>query len=129
MLRKNGFTLIEVVIVILVLGICLAPFAVLVRNVMIKNTYSQAHATAVALAEGEMERVTNARFSAVADQAATAFSAPFAAYTSQIIADYVNANALNTPVGGPTDYKRVQIVVANTLIGSVTLTTVVENDW
>jgi len=125
----SGFTLIEIIAVIVILAIVLTPFSILVVNVMRQNIYSQALATATSLTEEEMERVTNLRFSAVTNEAAVSFSVPFSVYTHQVIVDYVNANALNTPVAGPTDYKRVQIRVNSSISGTITLTTLVANDW
>jgi len=128
-MKKKGFTLIETVLVIIVLGIVLTPISILIVNVIGNNVRSQAWATAVALAEGEMERVTASRFSLVNDEASVSFSAPFNAYTKEIVVDYVAASALDTPVGGPTDYKRVQIKVSSAIADTVTLTTLVANDW
>lgn len=125
-MSKKGFTIIETVIFIVVLGIVLAPFSILIVNVMAKNAYSQAWATSVAIAEGEMERVTNLRFQSVEGEIPVAL---FTTTNYQVNVDYVNANDLNTPVAGPTDYKRVQIVVNNYIAGTVTLTTLVTNDW
>ena len=127
--KRKGFTLIETMIAIIVLAVCLTPFSILVVNVLQQNAYTQAQATSVALAEGEMERVTNLRFSSVANQVSTAFSAPFDNFSFQIAADYVNSGALNTAVAGPTDYKRVQVKVTNAILGVVTLTTLAANDW
>ena len=126
---KSGFSIIEIIALVVVLAIVLTPFSILVVNVMQRNAQSQAMATAVSLAEAEMERVTGLRFSGVANAAATAFSAPFSAYSCEIVADYVNSGALNTPVVGPTDYKRVQVKVSNSISGTITLTTVMANDW
>ncbi|MCX5715689.1 MAG: prepilin-type N-terminal cleavage/methylation domain-containing protein [Candidatus Omnitrophica bacterium] len=127
MQKNRGFTLIEVILSIIILGVILTPFSVLVSNVIRQNIYSQAQATAVSLAEGELERITNMRFAAVAAEASAAFAAPFGAYTHAAAVDYVNAGALNTPVAGPTDYKRVQVSVNNTVSGTITLTTLVTN--
>lgn len=127
--KRNGFTLIEVILVMIILGVCLTPFCILIVNVVQKNVLSQAQATAVALAEREIERVTSLRFSAVDDAAEAAFASPFNNYSYQVIADYVNTNDLNTAVAGPTDYKRVQVRVANGIVGVLTLTTLVANDW
>ncbi|MCX5710064.1 MAG: type II secretion system protein [Candidatus Omnitrophica bacterium] len=129
MRRSSGFTLIEAVIVIAVMGIVLVPFTILVVNVMSQNAYSQAQSTAVALGEGELERVTGTRFSSVAAEAATAFAAPFNNFTHQVVVDYVNSGALNTAVVGPTDYKRVQIKINSPVSGTITLTTLVADDW
>jgi len=129
-MKKKGFTLIESLLVIVILGIALPPFTVLVMNVLQQNIHSQAQATAVDLAESELERASGTRFSLVTNEvSSTAFSAPFSAYTHQWVVDYVNANALDTPVPGPTDYKRVKVQVASSISGTVTITTLVTNDW
>lgn len=144
--QRKAFSIIETVIVIIIMGIVLTPFSILVLNVLQQNVRSQAWATAVSLAEGEMERVASLRFS---DQAAspgsgvnceplTAFSAPFSAYSHKVDVFYVNANSLNTSVGQPsncpgsgtaTDYKRVEITVTNSIAGNVKLISLVTNDW
>lgn len=136
---KKSFTLVETVTVIIISAICLTPFSILVLNVIAQNIRSQAWATAVSMAEAEMEMVTATRFSALTCSGMTAFSAPFTAYTYQISVHYVNPNALNTSVGQPagcpsssgmtTDYKRVLISVNNSISGTVNLVTLVTNDW
>lgn len=125
--RRTGFTLIEVIIVILILGIALMPLGVLMVNALSKNTYPSAQITAAALAEGEMDRITNQKFSTVAAVGSTAFSAPFAAYSYSVAVDYVDAGALNTPVVGPTNYKRVAVTVTSAASGNVTLVTLMTN--
>ena len=126
-MKKRGFTLIEVILSVVILAVVLTPFSLLVANVIRQNIYSQAQATAVSLAEGELDRITNMRFSAVDDEASVAFSAPFLAYTRAAAVDYVNADALDTPVAGPTNYKRAQVSVNNAISGTITLTTLVAN--
>jgi Tfp pilus assembly protein PilV len=128
--NKKSFTIIEAVMSMIIIAITITPFAILVATVMAQqNGFSQAQATAVALAEGEMERVTSERFSLCVSEAAAAFSAPFAAYTKQIVVEYVNAGALDTSVAGPTDYKRIQVRVSNAMAGTNTLVTILANDW
>jgi len=128
--NRKGFTLIEAVMAMIIMAISLTPFSILIATVMTQqNGFSQAQATAVALAEGEMERVTAERFSLCVSESVAAFAAPFSTYTRQIVVDYVNAGALDTPVAGPTDYKRVQVKVANNMTGTITLTSLVANDW
>lgn len=129
MRRTRGFTLVEAVITIAIMGVVLAPFSVLVVNVMRQNAYSQVQATAVSLAEGKMEDLTGTRFSLLVDAAATAFAVPFDNYTYQIVVDYVNSNDLDTAVVGPTDFKRVKVVINNSILGSLTLTSLVARDW
>jgi len=131
-LPLTGFTLIETIIFIVVLGIALTPLSIMLVNVTQQNTYSQAHATAVALAEGEMERILNLPFPSINDEAQTVFGNPYSVYRWQTIVDYVDPSNLNTPVDPTvTNYKRVQIVVdsnTNIMSGkSINLTTVATN--
>jgi len=126
---KKGFTLVETLMTMVIMGIVLAPFSVLTVNVMVRNVRSQATATAVALAEAETERVTSLRFSLVNDEASASFTAPFNGFTKEIVVDYVNPDALDTPVVGPTDYKRIRVRVTSATADTITLTTLVANDW
>jgi prepilin-type N-terminal cleavage/methylation domain-containing protein len=116
--KNGGFSLIETVLVMVILAICLTPFAILTVNVMRKNIYSQAQATSVALAEGEIERLTMTRFSQLANEPSSVFPSPFDAYSKQ-----------TTVVESPTNYKNVQVRVSNSISGNITLTTLVANDW
>jgi prepilin-type N-terminal cleavage/methylation domain-containing protein len=137
MKEKRAFTLIEVVLVIVVLGIALTPLCILVVQVVQKNVLSQAQATAVSLAEGEIERLTNARFSQVTCEASTPFSGAFSGYSYSTDVDYVNSGDLNTSVGRPagcsgtpgtaTNYKRIRLSVNHAIARNITLTTVVVN--
>jgi prepilin-type N-terminal cleavage/methylation domain-containing protein len=129
MKNNKGFTLIETVLVMIVMGITMTPFSILVINVMQQNIRSQAWSTAVSLAEGEMERVCSLPFSKVVNESAVAFAAPFSAYSHQVAVNNVTSSALNTPVAGATNYKNVKISVNNSISGNVTLTTLVTSDW
>lgn len=129
MKNKKGFTLIETVIFIVLMGIIMTPVGLLISNLVVQNSKSQIWATVISLAEGEMERVTGTRFSAVGDEAVSAFASPFTSFTKEVVVDYVNANNLDTSVVGPTDYKRVQIKVTHPLSGTVSIVTLVSNDW
>lgn len=129
MLKNNkAFSLIEIIMVIVILGITLTPFSILVVNVVQSNTRIQVTNTSVALAEGELERINNLHFSDIASVGPTAFSGPFNQYTFQIISDFVNFDALNTVVAGPTNYKRVRVIVNNSIFGTVELTSVITNN-
>lgn len=129
MLKNNkAFSLIEIIMVIVILGVTLTPFSVLVVNVVQRNTQTQVTNTSLALAEGELERINNLHFSDIASVGPTAFSGPFNQYTFQIISDFVNFDALNTVVAGPTNYKRVRVIVNNSIFGTVELTSVITNN-
>ena len=127
--EKSGFSLIETVLVMVILGICLTPFAILTVNVMSKNIYSQAQATAVALAEGEIERLTMTRYSLLANEASSAYPSPFSAYNKQTTVMYVTWTALNTNSGSDTGYRNIKVQVSNSISGNITLTTLAAKDW
>jgi Tfp pilus assembly protein PilV len=110
-MRYAGFTLIETVIFIIVLSIALTPLSIMLVNIAQQNIYSQAYSTAIALAEGEMERILNIPFSSISSETQTAFTSPFGVYRRQAIVDYVNPTDLNTAVAGPTSYKRIRLLV------------------
>jgi prepilin-type N-terminal cleavage/methylation domain-containing protein len=126
----RGFTLVEAIMAMVIMAVVLTPFTILIATVMAKgNRFTQAQATAVALAESKMEEVTADRFSLAASAGPTAFAAPFANYQWQVVVEYVNAGALNTVIAGPTDYKRIQVRVIDPLVGTNTLVTILANDW
>lgn len=136
---RRAFTLIEVILVMVILAISLTPLSILIVNVTQKNILSYAQAQASALAEKEMERVTQLRFSTLTCATSTPFSSPFSAFSYTVDVDYVNPSALDTSVGRPsgcsssggtnTNYKRVQVTVNNVITGPLTVTTLVTNDW
>jgi Tfp pilus assembly protein PilV len=126
--RRQGFSVIEAIVVIVVLAIALVPFGLAILNILTKNIAPQALATATALAEMELERVLALRFSAINDVAKASFASPFGAYQSEVLVDYVDAGDLNTAVIGPTNYKRIQIKVTNDIIPeAVSITTLATN--
>lgn len=127
--RRGGFSLIETVLAVIILGICLTPVSILIINVMSQNVHSQAEATAAALAEATLENVTNTRFSSIVNTTAVTFSAPFGAYTYRMSAGNVTAGDLNTTVAADTGYKLVKVIVNNSITGEVVLTTLVTRDW
>ncbi len=119
---KKGFTIIELIIVIIVLGICFAPIAVLFRNVSIKYATSEIMQIATALAEQEMERVTSLRFSSVIAEGPTLFTGNFSNYSYQVRVSTATIGAVSYPQNR---YKRVDLDVSSGIIGRVRLTTIV----
>ncbi len=116
---RTGITIIELVAVIVVLGVCLAPVGAMFYTVMARYAKPEAIQVATALAEGEMERVTGLSFAIVIDEGPTTFS-NFPNYTWEVIVD---------PTAGEADeseYKQVEVKVANSSIGvTVSLFTIV----
>lgn len=132
---RQGFSLIEAVLVIVVVGIALTPFSILVVQITAKHAATLVQQTSVMLAESELERVMQQPFFNITNESQVSFGGDFSAYRYQVVVDYVNGTntaALYVPVAGTTDYKRVQIQVVNTGLpdyGNITVTTLATRDW
>ena len=125
----------EAVLVILICGITLTPFSILMVNITAKHATTLVMNTAVMLADNEMERIMQQPFLNITNESLTTFGGDFSAYSHQVLVDYINAtnsSALNIPVAGPTDYKRVQVRVVSAGLpdlGNVTVTSMATRDW
>ena len=118
-LSLTGFTIIELVVVIVVLGVCLAPVGAMFYTIMAKYAEPEAIQVATALAEGEMERVTGFAFENVADAGPTTFS-NFPNYTWEVIVSTLAGEA------DQSEYKQVEVRVVNSSIGvTISLFTIV----
>jgi len=117
--NSSGFTIVELVAVIVVLGICLAPIGAMFYTLMSKYAKPEAIQTAATLAEGEMERITGLDFADVANEGPTAF-ADFPNYTYQVIVSILSGQP------DTSEYKNVEVrVVNNSLDVIVSLFTIV----
>jgi len=120
-IRNNGsgFTIVELVAAIVVLGVCLAPVGAMFYTILEKQTKPEAIQVATALAEGEIERVTGLDFLAVVDEGPTVFT-NFPNYTYQVVVSIL--------AGQPdtSQYKKVEVRVVNSSLDiSVSLFTIV----
>lgn len=120
--NNTGFSLIELLAVILVLGVSLAPIGVMFYHVMAKYAQPETLQVAAALAEQEMERVTGLRFSHLNNETLTAFPAPFANYNYEVIVSAVPTHLADDP--SMQEYKQVELRVTHSLIDAVSLITI-----
>ncbi len=129
---SGGFTLIEIIITLVVLSIA----AVGVLSVFTSGISGSANPLivdqATQLAQGEMDQVLGEKtangFAAIAiGNPLACRSAMLAGFNCSRNIYYVNPGALNTQVGGPTDYKHVTVTITQATIGSVTLDGLVTN--
>jgi len=123
---QQGFTLIELVIVIVVVGICFISVMSLFTESLHKNVTNEIITVATSLAEGKMEEVISDGFSGISNDSGS-FSSPFSDYSYQVNWYYVNPDNLDVSVEGPTDYKNVKVIVSHNLIGDITLTTLLSD--
>jgi len=122
-IRKfKGFTIVELIAVIVILGVCLAPVGTMFYQIMTKHATPEALQIATALAEGQMEIESGKRFSNIVDSGPTVFS-NFPNCTYQVIVSPVPLSLADDPAMN--QYKQVKIIVTNSSLGvTVSLITI-----
>lgn len=125
---KKGFTLIETIISIVVIGIAFLGLLAVFTGVYTNAVYDDAMTITTMLAKGEMERAIGLGFASVSDQnrdSPLAFSGNFSNYSWQIRVDAVPIAIADDAT--MTNYKQVEARVTNAIAGSVSLKTIVTN--
>ncbi len=124
----KGFTLIETIIAIVVIGIAFLGLLAVVTGVFTNATHDEVMAIATMLAKGEMERVSGLTFLNVVDEnrdAPASFTGNFSNYSWQVRVDAVPAAIATDP--GMTNYKQVEARITNVIAGDLSLKTIVTN--
>lgn len=128
MKNKNGFTIIEVIIFIVVASVGFLILSATYTSVLEYNATGENLSVATSLCEGKMEEVLDTySFDTIANVAQTAFASPFGGYTYQVAWMYVNPTNLQVDAGTPTDYKIVDVIVDHGCIEPVHITTLMVN--
>ncbi|NQT47144.1 MAG: type II secretion system protein [Candidatus Omnitrophica bacterium] len=124
----KGLTLIELVMAIVIAAIVLTPTSIVIVE-SVRNAFLPEHLTiASSLAEREIERVTNLRFSEVAADSNT-YTGDFSDYSWDVDFYYVAGNDLNTSVSpAVTGYKRVTITISRPGFPDVSAVTVLTDN-
>lgn len=121
-----GYTMVELLIVILVLSIAIGTLFAITANLYKFATDSQISNIAVDLAEQELERVTGLRYSSVASVGTTPYSGSLSNYSYAITVSAVPSALAND--SGMVNYKMAEILVTHTPSGKrAKLTTMVTN--
>ena len=129
MRTRNGFTLIETVICIVVIGIIALGLFATFTGVFTNAVRDEVMSIATSLAKGEIERVARLSFASVVDQnrgSSVSFGGNFTNYSWQIRVDAVSVAIANDP--GMANYKQVESRVTNPIVGDVSLKTIVTNN-
>lgn len=125
----KGFTLVETIIAIVVIGVVFLGLLAIFTGVFTNAARDEIVTIATGLAKGEMERVTSLSFSNILDQyrdSPVSFGGDFSNYSWQVRVDAVPAAIANDP--GMANYKQVEVRVTNALIGDINLKTIVTNN-
>lgn len=129
MKKNNGFTLIETVIGIVVVGIISLGLLAVFTGVFTNAVRDEALTVAASLAKGELERVTRLSYASVVDQnrdSPASFTGNFTNYSWQIRVDPVPVAIANDP--GMANYKQVEARVTNPMAGDISLKTIIINN-
>lgn len=124
----KGFTLIETVISIVVIGIAFLGLLAIFTAGYINAVHDEAMTIADMLAKGEMERIRGLAFANVTDEnrdSPAAFTGNFYNYRWQVRVDAVPVAIANDP--SMANYKQVEVRVTNNIAGQVSLKTIVTN--
>ena len=150
--KKRGFTLIEIIIVIVITSILFPMMMMLLGNLTAQMAKSKEITIATDLAREMMEIIKTKRFDendrtdpAVGSWSATPFVAdsgesgfatfddkddfngysdtPLPAYTRNVTVIYVAPTNYTSASGSPTNYKKITVTVTNSHIGTIRLET------
>ena len=123
MISQKGFSLIELVLAIVIIGIVIIPTALRYQEAMHGSCQTKVLTIATGLAEDKMEESLGLGYSNVADESLTSFGSPFDDYGYQVTVHYVNEGAFDTSVDPTvTDYKSVEIQVSHSLLDQAVVT-------
>ena len=128
MRKDRGLTILEIIIILAILGLAIPTILAAFGRIVATGADANTAVIAANLAEEKMEGlIKGKRFADIVSVANTDLSAPFSNYNYEIAVNYVNGNALDTPVAGPTDFKRVRVITTKDGMGGfdVTLSTII----
>ena len=121
--KSSGFTLIELIMIIVILSIAFVPITSMILQGVRGSVDADISAKTLALAQKKMEETRQLEFSAVSTSSGN-FSSPFADYSYNVGLEYVDKN-FNTTVSSK--YKKIAVTVQYVSGYSLTLTTVISD--
>ncbi len=112
--RRSGFTLIEIIMAMIIIGIVVLPLLSIFSNSLIRNNAPDTASVLLYLARSKMEKLSNMSFSAVSTEAQASFGGDFSSYKSEVEAHYVSAEALDVSVDPTqTGYKWIKVTATS----------------
>lgn len=113
MKNKRGFTLVELIVSLLVIGIVMSAALAIFINAGFQSVNVDVYTTAQTLAEYKMEQAMSHDFADVNSEAVANFSGDFSLYSSQVIVDFVSSGVLDTVSGTTTNFKRIVVKISH----------------
>lgn len=118
----KGFTIIESILAVVILMAAFVSLSSLMTETTRDNIEVDLYTTNILLARRTMAITMAKDFNNITTVGLASYSGNFAHYNYEIDVDYVERVALDVPVGYPTDYKRVMVIVSSSgLTGNIVL--------
>ncbi len=118
--NSRGFTLIEVAISLLVMSIVIGALLQAFQTFSLKDSGVQTLARLNFAASSKLEAVTSKRYALITNEAFTSIPG-FTGFYSQVVSEYVSAEALDTAKNADTGYKRITVRVTSLLGTAATI--------
>ncbi|MFC1540482.1 prepilin-type N-terminal cleavage/methylation domain-containing protein [Candidatus Margulisiibacteriota bacterium] len=128
-MRSRGFTLVEVIISVVVLGIVMYSLVTIFISSGFKGVNVERYTIGQTLAENKLEEAMVQDYGDVSDEAETAFGGDLSGYTYEIAMAYVSGEALDTPVGTDQGYKRVRVSIRHAQLTSPVILESIKADY
>jgi len=119
----GGFTLIETIISILIIGIAFTGLLAVFTAVFKDALYDEAVAVSCMLARGEMEKAIAQGFSITSSSGN--YTGPFSNYSWEVVVGAVPQEIADDP--DMNNYKEITVYVTNQIAGRVYLKTIIAN--
>lgn len=128
MKAKNGFTLAELIISIIIISLSVLSMALIFQETLRGSPAVKAMTIATALAEEKIDEVLRLGYAGVNNTGPTNFPSPFSDYSFQIVVHYVDATGLDTSVDPlQTEYRNVEVRVMHSGIANISVNSLLAN--
>ncbi len=107
--QPNGFTLIEVIIFIVLIGIIMAGIISPFLNSVVRSEKPEIVASAAFLAQERLEQLQTATYNSIANEASVALTGNYSAFSRQVTVTLLDANLNGS--GSDVGYKKVVVTV------------------
>lgn len=108
---RRGLTLVEFVLISVVGGIVVYSLLTVFITGGLKEMNVKVYTVAQMLAEDKLEETMARDFKDIEKEKDTCFGGELSAFGLRIMVDYVAVQALDQPVPGPTDYKKIRVEI------------------
>lgn len=126
-MKKNGFTLIELIMAVVILGIVVLSVLNIFININFKNPKLEAVSTSLYLASAKLEEISNRNFNSITSESLTSFLGDFSDYNYSVQAAYVASQEIEEVSLTPTSYKWIKVFVSSYSLGSLEVSTLVSD--